>query len=84
MVHSNQPFAGPKAVLAYLARYTHSVAISDHRLNTVDATYVAFEYEDYRADDLRVKKSCRLSPTSSLDAFSFTCPRPASIAFAIA
>jgi hypothetical protein len=43
-----RPFAGPKAVLAYLARYTHRVAISNRRLIAVDERSVTFRVEDWR------------------------------------
>jgi putative transposase/transposase-like zinc-binding protein len=49
-VYCKPPFGGPKAVLAYLARYTHRVAISNHRLITSDHRGVTFRYKDYRAD----------------------------------
>jgi Putative transposase len=44
------PFGGPKAVLAYLSRYTHRVAISNRRLITIDEKSVTFKYKDYRVD----------------------------------
>jgi hypothetical protein len=47
-VYAKAPFAGPAAVLAYLSRYTHRVAISDRRLIGFDATGVTFRYKDYR------------------------------------
>ncbi|MCC2665250.1 MAG: transposase [Geminicoccaceae bacterium] len=47
-VYSKRPFAGPQAVLAYLARYTHRVAISNRRLVALDADGVTFRYKDYR------------------------------------
>ena len=43
-------FGGPEAVLAYLSRYTHRVAISNRRLVAADATAVTFKYKDYRVD----------------------------------
>jgi hypothetical protein len=49
-VNVKEPFAGPKAVLAYLSRYTHRVAISNRRLVSADSNHVAFRYKDYRAD----------------------------------
>jgi Putative transposase/Transposase zinc-binding domain len=49
-VYSKPPFGGPKAVLAYLARYTHRVAISNRRLIAFDENGVTFRYKDYRAD----------------------------------
>lgn len=47
-VYAKPPFGGPEAVLAYLSRYTHRVAISNHRLITADAGTVAFRWKDYR------------------------------------
>jgi hypothetical protein len=49
-VYSKAPFAGPKAVLAYLARYTHRVAISNRRLLSADAHIVTFKVKDYRVE----------------------------------
>jgi hypothetical protein len=49
-VYCKRPFAGPKAVLAYLARYTHRVAISNRRLIAADATSVTFKVKDYRVE----------------------------------
>ena len=49
-VYTKPPFGGPKAVLAYLARYTHRVAISNRRLIALDSRGVTFKYKDYRAD----------------------------------
>jgi len=48
VVYAKAPFAGPEAVLAYLSRYTHRVAISNRRLIAFDATGVTFHYKDYR------------------------------------
>ena len=48
VVYAKAPFAGPEAVLAYLSRYTHRVAISNSRLIAFDQTDVAFNYKDYR------------------------------------
>ena len=49
-VVAKEPFAGPKAVLAYLSRYTHRVAIANRRLITVDDEKVTFTWKDYRAE----------------------------------
>jgi hypothetical protein len=49
-VYAKRPFAGPKAVLAYLSRYTHRVAISNSRLIAADATTVTFKLKDYRVE----------------------------------
>jgi hypothetical protein len=50
VVYSKRPFGGPEAVLAYLSRYTHRVAISNRRLIAVDRTGVTFKYKDYRIE----------------------------------
>ncbi len=50
VVYAKPPFAGPEAVLAYLSRYTHRVAISNRRLLALDETGVTFRYKDYRRD----------------------------------
>jgi hypothetical protein len=47
-VYAKPPFAGPEAVLAYLARYTHRVAIANSRLVGLDQRGVTFRYKDYR------------------------------------
>jgi hypothetical protein len=49
-VYTKEPFAGPMAVLAYLSRYTHRVAISNSRLIAADETGVTFKYKDYRVE----------------------------------
>ena len=48
VVYAKPPFAGPEAVLAYLSRYTHRVAISNSRLISFDRRGVTFRYKDYR------------------------------------
>jgi len=50
VVYAKAPFAGPEAVLAYLSRYTHRVAISNSRLIAFDQDGVTFRYKDYRRD----------------------------------
>jgi hypothetical protein len=49
-VYAKRPFAGPKAVLAYLSRYTHRVAISNRRLIAMDDRSVTFKVKDYRIE----------------------------------
>ena len=49
VVYAKRPFAGPQAVLAYLSRYTHRVAISNSRLLAMDERGVTFRWKDYRA-----------------------------------
>ena len=63
VVYAKPPFGGPKAVLAYLNRYTHRVAISNHRLVSADADTVAFRWKDYRIKRGDRMKVMRL-PTS--------------------
>jgi hypothetical protein len=47
VVYAKAPFGGPEHVLQYLARYTHRVAISNHRIVDVNDTHVAFRWKDY-------------------------------------
>ena len=54
VVHVKPPFGGPERVLKYLARYTHRVAISNHRLQSLEQGRVTFEWKDY-ADRGRTK-----------------------------
>ena len=49
VVYAKRPFAGPEAVLAYLSRYTHRVAIANSRLIAFDDNGVTFRWKDYRA-----------------------------------
>ncbi len=59
VVYAKPPFGGPEAVLAYLSRYTHRVAISNHRLVSADSDTVAFRWKDYRikrGDRMRVMR----------------------------
>ena len=50
VVYAKKPFGGPQAVLAYLSRYTHRVAISNSRLIACDRNGVTFRWKDYRAE----------------------------------
>ena len=50
IVYAKQPFGGPEAVLAYLARYTHRIAISNRRLINADEAGVTFKWKDYRVE----------------------------------
>jgi hypothetical protein len=61
VVYCKRPFSGPAAVLAYLARYTHRVAISNSRLIACDADGVSFRWTDYRAKGRQRSKVMRLS-----------------------
>lgn len=53
VVYAKKPFGGPQQVLDYLGRYTHRVAISNHRLTKVADGKVTFSYRDYRTEKLR-------------------------------
>ena len=61
VVYAKKPFGGPEAVLAYLSRYTHRIAISNSRLISADAQTVTFRWKDYRAKDRNRQKLMRLS-----------------------
>jgi hypothetical protein len=61
VVYAKQPFAGPEAVLVYLSRYTHRIAISNRRLVAADAATVTFRYKDYRQDGLARFKTMTLA-----------------------
>ena len=61
VVYAKRPFAGPAAVLAYLSRYTHRVAISNQRLIALDERGVTFRWKDYRAKGKTRHKTMTLS-----------------------
>jgi hypothetical protein len=61
VVYAKPPFGGPEAVLAYLSRYTHRVAISNARLVNADAQTVAFRWKDYRIKSGDRQKVMRLA-----------------------
>ena len=61
VVYAKRPFAGPEAVLAYLARYTHRVAIANSRLIALDEHGVTFKWKDYRAKGRTKHKTMTLS-----------------------
>jgi hypothetical protein len=48
VVYAKPPFAGPKAVLKYLGRYTHRIAIANSRIISLSKTHVSFSWKDYR------------------------------------
>lgn len=48
VVYAKRPFGGPEFVIEYLGRYTHKIAISNHRIKGIDANRVSFSYKDYR------------------------------------
>ena len=65
MVYAKRPFGGPQAVLAYLSRYTHRVAIANSRLIACDRASVTFRWKDYRAEGRERQKVMTLQPASS-------------------
>lgn len=50
VVYAKRPFAGPETVVEYLGRYTHKIAISNHRLISIANNEVRFHYKDYRKE----------------------------------
>jgi len=69
VVYAKRPFAGPQAVLAYLSRYTHRVAISNSRLIAMDERGVTFRWKDYRVKDGAKGKTRRKTMTLGADEF---------------
>jgi hypothetical protein len=59
VVYAKRPFGGPKQVIEYLGRYTHKIAISNHRLQNVDEKNTTFNYKDYKSKGC--KKTLSLS-----------------------
>jgi len=68
VVFAKKPFGSPKSVVEYLGRYTHKIAISNHRIKAVDDQNVTFEYKDYRMAG--VKKRMTLSHQEFIRRFS--------------
>jgi Putative transposase len=69
VVYAKRPFAGPRAVLAYLSRYTHRVAISNSRLLAMDEHGVTFRWKDYRAKGQTRHKAMTLNPQEFMRRF---------------
>jgi len=69
VVYAKRPFAGPEAVLAYLARYTHRVAIANSRLLRLDETGVTFRWKDYRLEGRTRHKTMTLPPAEFIRRF---------------
>jgi Putative transposase len=82
VVYAKRPFAGPEAVLAYLSRYTHRVAISNQRLVALDERGVTFRWKDYRAKGRTRYKTMTLGAHESMRRFQCTCCPAASTASA--
>jgi hypothetical protein len=69
VVYAKRPFAGPAAVLAYLSRYTHRVAISNSRLLRLDERGVTFRWKDYRATGRMRRKTMTLAAAEFMRRF---------------
>ncbi|MFI4941130.1 MAG: IS91 family transposase, partial [Burkholderiales bacterium] len=69
VVYAKRPFAGPEAVLAYLSRYTHRVAISNSRLLSLDERGVTFRWKDYRAKGKTRHKTMTLAANEFMRRF---------------
>jgi hypothetical protein len=68
IVYAKRPFMGPKQVIEYLGRYTHKVAISNHRLANIANDAVTFKYKDYRNNS--VNKEMTVAPEEFIRRFS--------------
>lgn len=68
VVYGKRPFGGPQQVIEYLGRYTHKVAISNHRIEEVDENNTTFSYKDYRLGG--AKKQLVLSNQEFIRRFS--------------
>ena len=68
VVYGKRPFGGPKQVIEYLGRYTHKIAISNHRIKEVTDKEVRFGYKDYRKEGQ--KKEMTLSHVEFIRRFS--------------
>ena len=70
MVYAKAPFGGPQAVIEYLGRYTHKVAISNHRIQNIDEQTgaVTFTYKDY--GDNGIQKQMTLTPDEFIRRFT--------------
>ena len=71
VVYAKPPFAGPEAVLAYLARYTHRIAISNSRPLRFDEAGVTFRYKDYRRNGAGRQQVMTLTADEFLRRFLF-------------
>ena len=69
VVFAKRPFAGPAQVLDYVGRYTHRVAISNHRLIDIDDGHVRFRYKDYREEHPDTGKTMTLAASEFIRRF---------------
>ena len=68
VVYAKRPFGSPKSVVEYLGRYTHKIAISNHRILSIDDHTVTISYKDYRAEGQ--KKTMTLSHSEFIRRFA--------------
>lgn len=68
IVYAKRPFSGPQSVIEYLGRYTHKIAISNHRIKSISEEKVSFSYKDYRHGS--VKKETTLKPMEFIRRYS--------------
>jgi hypothetical protein len=68
VVYAKKPFGGPEQIINYLSRYTHRIAISNHRIVAVNDNSVSFHYKDYKTKD---DKGLPLVKTLTLSALEF-------------
>ena len=69
VVYAKKPFAGPEAVLAYLARYTHRVAIANSRLISLKQGKVTFKYKEYRKKEGKQEEEMTLKAAEFMRRF---------------
>jgi hypothetical protein len=69
VVYAKPPFGGPRQVLEYLGRYTHRVAISNHRIRHVSNGQVSFQWKDYRAGKKQKQRVMTLSASEFIRRF---------------
>jgi hypothetical protein len=67
-VYAKRPFSGPQSVVEYLGRYTHKIAISNHRIKNIEEGKVTFSYKDYRQS--AVTKEMNLEPMEFIRRFA--------------
>jgi hypothetical protein len=53
VVYAKEPFSGPQSVVEYLSRYTHKIAISNHRMQNIEDGKVSFAYKDYKQGSIK-------------------------------
>ena len=69
VVHAKPPFGGPQQVVDYLGRYTHRVAISNNRLESIEDNRIGFQYKDYRSGERYKSRHMSLAPEEVIRRF---------------